>query len=95
MLRMPAEEERGGRYITMAREGGLWMDSIGEKQRDWVGCGTKATTAREQRNCLARQEKGREGEAVGFKQLDWIPNLAQQRSFESDPKLDRWMGQLP
>jgi hypothetical protein len=33
MLRMPAEEERGGRYITMEEEEEAVVDWIDDKQR--------------------------------------------------------------
>ena len=87
MLRMPEEEDRGGRYITMEGGGELRVNWIDEKRREWVDCERKAT-ARKQRNCVRARGKGK-GEGVGYKQLDWILDLAQPRGFEFDPKLDR------
>ena len=88
MLRIPAEEELGGRYITMAGGGELcgWIGST-KKQRNWVDCGRKET-AKGAEELRARR---REGEGVGFKQLGWISDLAQpRRAFEFDPKSDGW-----
>lgn len=95
MLRVPEEEERGGRYITMADESCGSIGSTGSREAV-VDCERKATAgeAAEEFRCAPGEEgKGREG--VGFKQMDWIPDLAQSRDFESDSKLDRYMGQLP
>jgi hypothetical protein len=50
---MPAEEERGGRYITMEGGGELRMDWGDDKQRKGVDCGRKEMQR------IGRQEKGR------------------------------------
>jgi hypothetical protein len=57
MLRMPAEEEHGGRYITMEGGGELRMDWIDEEQGEWVDCGRRRRGSRG----IGRQEKGRGG----------------------------------
>jgi hypothetical protein len=84
MLRMPAEEERGGRYITMEGGGELRMDWIDEEQGG-VGGLWKEGDGEGAEELGARR---REGEGVGFKQVGWISDLAQPRAFESDSKLD-------
>ena len=71
---MPAEEEREGRCISMAELSCGWIGSMRSREA-WVDCGRR----RRLRRRISLRARRREGDGVGFKQLDWIPNLAQSR----------------